>query len=87
MLGYLTKFEERKAHGQAQGLGDRRRADSILASACLPYMFQAVEVDGERTLAADKNSLIAQPALRSTSKSILAFSTSRTALWFRGLNW
>ena len=35
--------------GKVQGLHRRRRsrADAVLASACLPFMFQAVEIDGE----------------------------------------
>ena len=47
--GEAVPLGDQCPHRQGQGLraATRFSADAVLASACLPFMFQAVEIDGE----------------------------------------
>ena len=50
--GQAVPLGHQRAHLQGPDLHlrARSRADAVLASACLPFMFQAVEIDGEALL-------------------------------------
>ena len=46
--GQAVPLRHQRAHRQGQGLHQPRSPpEAVLASACLPFLFQAVEIDGE----------------------------------------